>query len=47
MSTFMENRPVGADLFCAKDRCADTKKLKVTFRNFANAANKSIRNKNT
>jgi len=39
----MKIRPVGAELFDADGR-TDLKKLIFTFRNFANAANKTGRN---
>jgi hypothetical protein len=40
ISNFMKIRPVGAELFHA-DRRTDMMKLIVTFRNFANASEKS------
>jgi len=38
----METRPVGAELFRAKDGGTDVTKLMVAFRNFVNAPKKRL-----
>jgi hypothetical protein len=42
ISNFMKIRPVGVELFCAKDGQTDMTKLMVAFRNFCESSYKAI-----